>query len=235
MLYEIGNVLSNLWISPVVEYYKIFFGDAADIIIDVGTRDGDDAAFIQSSLVTKEIYAIEARQKAAALTKIKHPDFHVFPIAISNFNGTTKFCSVISEDPDYSGSSSFYNKKFVRKEYEYEEIVVNVITMDTFIEKNKLDYKFIDIVKVDIEGYTFEFLQGYEKHINNVKLFHLETEHRPTHSKHVNSSQIADYMRSKNFVLAGTQYEWGCDIEDQIWINKYLINNEGERKKWLRS
>jgi FkbM family methyltransferase len=148
--------------------------------------------------------------------------------------GTTTFCSILSDDPDYVGSSSIYNKKFKRKEYQHEIIEVPVTTMDNFIEENGLDYKFLDIVKVDIEGYTFELLQGFSKHINNVKMFHLETEHSSTHKNHVNSYEIANYMRSKNFILAGTQHEWENDIEDQIWINKYLINNIKERSKWLK-
>ncbi len=227
--------MSNPWISPVIEYYKIFFGNAADIVIDVGTRDGNDAALIQQKLQTKHIYAIDARESAAKETKELHPDFNVFYTAISNYNGVTTFCSVLSDDPDYAGSSSIYNKKFRRKEYKHEVIEVPVKTMDDFIDENDLAYKFLDIVKVDIEGYTFQFLQGFNKHINNVKLFHLETEKKSTHKKHANSDEIVDYLNSKNFILVGTQHEWDHDIQDQIWVNKYLINDMKERAKWLRS
>ena len=226
--------MSNPWISPVVEYYKIFFGDAADIVVDVGTRDGNDAEFIQKNLMTKNIYAIDAREEAAQKTKDLHPDFDVFYTAISNYNGTTKFCRVLSDDEDYVGSSSIYNKKFRRKAYEHEVIEVPVQTMDSFIEDNGLDYKFLDIVKVDIEGYTFQFLEGFTKHINNVKLFHLETEKNSTHKNHVNSDEIINYMNSKNFILVATQHEWDHDIQDQIWVNKYLINDIKERSKWLK-
>jgi len=226
--------LSNYWIKPVIDYYKIFFGDVADIVIDVGTRDGDDAFLIQNELNSKYIYAIDAREEAANETKNKYPNFNVFHTAISDFMGTTNFCSVVSEDKDYSGSSSIYNYKFKRKEYAHEIIEVPVTTMDNFIETNNLDYKFLDVVKVDIEGYTWEFLQGFNKHMNNVKLFHLETEKISTHKKHKNSEKIKDFMQEKNFILVGTQYEWDKTIEDQIWINKYLINSITERNKWLK-
>ena len=49
-------------------------------------------------------------------------------------------------------------------------------------------------MKVDIEGYTCEFLQGFNKHMNNVKLFHLETEKISTHKKHKNSEKIKDFI-----------------------------------------
>lgn len=227
--------MSNNWIIPAIEYYKIFFGNDADIVIDVGTRDGDDAYLISQALNSKHIYGIEAREEAAQEAKEKYPDFNISNIAISDFVGTSNFCSIISDDKDYAGSSSFYNKKFKRKEYPHEVIQVNTTTMDNFIEDNDLAYKYLDFVKVDIEGYTWQFLQGFSKHIDNVKLFHLETERKSTHKKHKDSETIKDFMLSKNFILAGIQYEWDTTIEDQIWINKYLINNEAERKKWLRS
>lgn len=226
--------MSNTWISPVIEYYKIFFGNAADIIIDVGTREGDDAYLIQQRLQTKKVYAIDARKEAVEATKQKYPEFNVTHTAISNYIGTTTFCSIISDDPDYVGSSSIYNKKFKRKEYKHDVIEVPVTTMDNFIENNSLSYKFLDIVKVDIEGYTFQLLEGFKTHLDNVKMFHLETEKKSTHKKHVNSEEIIDYMKSKNFVLVGTQYEWGSEIEDQIWVNKYLINDDKERIKWQK-
>jgi FkbM family methyltransferase len=234
-LYAWGYELSQSWINPVIEYYKIFFGDKADIIIDVGTRDGDDAFQIATALDSKEIYAIEARQEAAQEAMTKYPSFDVSNIAISNFSGVTDFYSIISDDKDYAGSSSFYNNKFTRQEYPHKIIQVNTVTMDQFIEGKGLEGRFLDVVKVDIEGYTWELLDGFTKHMNNVKLFHLETEKVSTHSNHRNSEEIKDFMFSKNFILAGTQYEWDKEIEDQVWINKYLINNERERQKWLIS
>ena len=223
------------WISPVIEYYKIFFGENADIIIDVGTRDGDDAYLIKEKLNGVYIYAIDARKEAAEETKNKYPNFNVFETAISNYVGTTKFYSVVSDNKDYSGSSSIYNKKFRRKEYKHEVIEVPVTTMDNFIESNSLEYKYLDIVKVDIEGYTYQFLEGFAKHMNNVKLFHLETEKHSTHKNHKNNKEIAELLQKNAFVLVAKQYEWGSDLEDQIWVNKYLINTEKERNKWLKS
>lgn len=230
-----GCKLSTSWIRPAIDYYKIFFGDTADIVIDVGTRDGDDAFLISNELNSKYIYAIDAREEAVEETKNKYSNFNIFHTAISDYIGTTKFCSVISDDKDYAGSSSISNYKFAREEYKHKIIEVPVTTMDTFIEQNNLAFKFLDFVKVDIEGYTWEFLKGFQNHMNNVKMFHLETEIRSTHKKHKNSKEIKKYLKSKNFILVGTQYEWDSEIEDQIWINKYLINDEKERNKWLRS
>jgi FkbM family methyltransferase len=208
--------------SAPVSYYKIFFGNTADIIIDVGTRDGDDAEYLRKSLKAKSVFAIDARHEAIEQTKKKYPDFNVFETAIANYNGTTSFCVIKSKDKDYAGSSSIYNNKFDRPEYPYETIEVPVITMKKFIEDNGLQDSIIDFIKVDIEGYTAQFLYGLGNYINNVKFFHLETEKYPTHDDHRNSADVADYIRKKGFKLVATQYEWGEDIEDQMWINEAL-------------
>lgn len=215
--------MSNLWLEPVVEYYKIFFGDNADIVIDVGTRDGEDANFIKEKLNSKKVYAIDARENAVKETKTKYPDFMVFHTAITNYDGITSFCEVISDDKDYAGSSSIYNNKFERPEYEHLVIEVPTIRMKTFMDRHGLYDKTIDIMKVDIEGYTAQFLYSMDQYIYNVKMFHLETEKEATHDDHKNNLEVASYMREKGFRLIATQYEWDEEIEDQIWINKNFI------------
>ena len=141
--------------EPVVSYYKMFFGEQANIIFDVGTRDGDDAKYLQDNLNTKTVYAIEARKDAAELTKIKYPDFNIINCAVSNYIGTTEFYVIVSDDKDYQGSSSIYNNKFERPEYPHKIISVPVTTMESILVSTGLNDSTIDIVKVDIEGYTF--------------------------------------------------------------------------------
>ena len=211
--------MSSYWLEPLVSYYKIYFGDTAENIFDIGTRDGDDANFLKQELNTTNVYAIEARPQAAKLTKEKYPDFMVFETAVSDFSGETEFYEIVSEDADYVGSSSIYNNKFERPEYPYNVIKLPVITMNKLIEKNNLSDVIFDIVKVDIEGFTFQLLCGMHNYIKNVKMFHLETEKWPTHTTHRNSTEVANVMKSHGFILVAKQYQWGEDIEDQIWVN----------------
>lgn len=218
--------MSNSWLNPLVNYYKIFFGEKANIIIDVGTRDGDDAFFLQQLLNANEIYTIDAREKAVQETINKYPNFKTFHTAIANYDGFTQFCEVISEDKDYAGSSSISNYKFSRPEYEHIIIEIPVLRMKTFMDRNDLYNKVIDIIKIDIEGYTAQFLYSMDQYIYNVKMFHMETEKNATHKDHRNSADVASYMREKGFMLVATQYEWGEEIEDQIWVNKKFLEKK---------
>ena len=215
--------MKNYWIEALAVYYKKYFGKTANLIFDVGTRDGDDAITLMHLLKAKEVYAIEARQDAAEQTKQKHPELTVINTAISNWTGNTTFNVIISDDPDYVGSSSIYNNKFERPEYPHKEIVVPVTTMCNVINRNGLSGKVIDIMKVDIEGYTYECLESLHEHYKNVKMFHLETEVHSTHDGHRNNLDVQEFMINNQFTLVAKQYEWGPDIEDQIWVNKRFL------------
>jgi len=214
--------MSSVWLEPLVSYYKIYFGNTAKIIFDIGSRDGDDAIFLKEQLKGEEVYTVEARQDAADKIKEKYPEFNVIATAVSDYEGSTSFQEVISDDKDYVGSSSIHNNKIDGVNYKYKTIEVPLTTMGKIIEKNELSRKKIDLIKVDIEGFTFQFLCGMSKYIKNVKMFHLETEKYSTHDSHRNSNEINNVMRSHGFKLVATQYEWGDHIEDQIWVNGSL-------------
>lgn len=211
----------------MVEKYKTYFGSNANIIMDIGTRDGDDAEYLREKLNANEVYAIDANPLAIADAKSKYPNFKIFETAISNYDGTTKFVQIVSDDKDHAGSSSIENYSFF-EEAEYNTIEVPVTRMDTFIEANELIDKTIDVIKVDIEGYTHEFLEGLGKYISNVKLFHLETETFYRHFQHKTNNHIINFMINSGFLLCDVQYQWGEGIQDQIWINSRYLNSYGD-------
>jgi FkbM family methyltransferase len=216
--------MKNIWLEPAVKTYKQYFGDIATTIIDVGTRDGDDAEFFRKKLKSKKIYVIDANPIAIEETKNKYPNFNIFETAISNYNGVTNFVQIISDNKDHAGSSSIENYSFF-EEAKYNTIEVPVITMSKFLENNNLKDKLIDIIKVDIEGYTYEFLEGFEGDLDNVKMLHLETETFERQENHKNNNEIINFMTNSGFLLAGVSYEWGPRIQDQVWINPNHINS----------
>ena len=215
--------MENIWLQPAVETYKQYFGGTAETIIDVGTRDGDDAEFLRQQLGGKYIYVIDANPIAIEATMSRYPEFKVFQTAISNYNGTTSFVQIVSDKIDEAGSSSIENYSFFEGAV-YNTIDVDVIRMDKFIE-DSVDQNIIDVVKVDIEGYTYEFLEGLGSYLNNIKMLHLETETFERQEGHKNNNEVLNFMTSAGFLLAGVTYEWGPRIQDQVWINPNYITS----------
>lgn len=212
--------------EPIVTAYRKYFGKKANTIFDIGTRDGDDASWLKNRLHATKVIAIDADPRAFEETKVKYPWMEIHNTAISDYDGETDFQQVVSDDPSIVGCSSIYAEKVATEDTFKDKvniIQVPVIRMDTFLRDTK-HAGLIDVAKVDVEGYTWEVLQGFGLRIKDVKLFHLETDHIKTQPNNKSPEEIAEFMNSKGFFLVDRSYEWGPDIEDQIWVNKdYVI------------
>lgn len=206
-------------LGDLVSIYQSVFGPTADIIFDCGTRDGDDAAYLMQRLQAKRVYAIDANPKAIAQTKALHPELTVIETALSNYIGTATFTQIISDRKDYEGSSSF----LITPGFESaktEQIEVSVTTMRQLLIDLGLEQETVDIMKVDLEGYSYEFLQGLGENLKKTKVLHLETETFERHQGHHNNLAVQEFMISANFQLVDVSYEWGPTIEDQVWVNR---------------
>jgi FkbM family methyltransferase len=217
----------NKWLEPIINKYQHYFGDKADVVFDIGSRDGDDAKFISEKLGATKVYAIEANPLAAKQIRKRHKDFNLFETAVSDYDGTTSFTQIISRHKDEAGSSSIQNYSHF-KGAEYNVIEVPVSKMDTLLKSNKLEDLIIDIAKVDIEGYTYECITGWKDLVKNVKLFHLETETFYRHMNHKNNNHVINLMLRHGFLLCDTSYQWGESIQDQIWINTRYLDSYSE-------
>lgn len=215
-------------LEPVVMNYRKFFGNKAEYVFDVGTRDGEDANYLAKSLKTSKVYAFDANPKAYEKTLLTYPWMTVKQLAISDFDGTSTFQQVSSGDANMDGCSSLYAEK-VEKESQFDGKVTlidaQVQRMESFLKEENI-LGAIDVVKVDTEGYTWQVLQGFGERLKDVKLFHLETEAEPTHDNHKNNKEVSEFMEEQGFVLVDLSYEGsmglGRGIEDQIWVNPKL-------------
>ena len=98
-------------LEPVVTLYRKFFGKTADVIFDIGTRDGDDADYLSKKLNGTSVYAIDANPKAIDTVQERYPWMSIMYTAISDFNGETRFQQVISDNVSMAGCSSIYANK----------------------------------------------------------------------------------------------------------------------------
>jgi FkbM family methyltransferase len=230
-LKNLGHSVSEIDpLEPVVTNYRKFFGDTASIIVEVGTRDGDDANYLSNVLNGEYVIAIDANPVAVDLTRSRYPWMNVIFAAASDKEGTVTFNQVNSPNKEVMGTSSIFSKdKSVSpspQEYEglISQIEVPTTRMDTILK----DHASIDVIKIDTEGYTWQVLQGFGDRLKDVKLFHLETEQSSVHEDHVTTEKVVEFMQANGFVLVDTSHEWGWLIQDQVWINKALATRNRE-------
>jgi FkbM family methyltransferase len=225
-LYETREYIDPL--EPVVLNFRKHFDSDAPVIIDIGTRDGDDAYYLYKNLNSTRVIAIDANTSAIASTQAKYPWMDVIYSAVTHQDGDTEFHIVKGGNKEASGTSSIFNKdRSIDPAPEYyadkiHKVIVPSTRMDTLLARLGLNEK-IDVIKVDTEGYSWQVLQGFGDRLKDVKLFHLETEKTPVHDTHVTTEKIIQFMEDNGFVLVDTSYEWGWNIEDQVWVNKALV------------
>lgn len=219
---KVENKFNTL--EPFVTNYRKFFGSTADTIVDIGTRDGNDASYLAEALNAKNIIAFDANPDCVEKVKSHYPKINFYHTAVSNYDGLTSFQVVRSDDESMNGCSSIYAEK-VANEPQFQGLVslikVPVIRMDTFIKNNQIDYA-LDVVKIDVEGFSWEVLESFGEYLKTIKILHVETDRKKTQPNNKTPEEIAYFMEENGFFLADVSYEWGWGIEDQVWVNKEL-------------
>lgn len=207
-------------LAPIVDNYRHYFGETAYIIIDAGTRDGVDADYLAKELNAERVIAIDANPLAIETTRQNFPHFEIVETALSDYVGETTFDQIVSDREDFAGSSSLTGvTKFDGATH--NTITVQVDTMKNVLTRLKVDGR-IDVIKVDLEGYSYQFIEGLGRRLTDVKLLHLETETFNRHQGHRNNKEVIALMTWHGFELVNRSYEWGPRIEDQVWVNTAL-------------
>lgn len=229
-LLQIGETLTDSKaidpLEPVVSNYRKYFGPQAKIVIDIGTRDGEDANYLAKALNATKVIAIDANPNGVALTKSLHPWMDIYYGAVSDADGETEFYQVVDEDVELMGCSSMADKEQTMFKNDFEgkvhKIKVPMMRMDTFLNNIGMTED-IDVVKIDTEGFSWQVLQGFGDKLKTIRLLHVETERETKYPNHVLSDEITKFMEDQGFALVDKSYEWGWGIEDQIWVNRKFV------------
>jgi FkbM family methyltransferase len=220
-------------LEPVITNYRKYFGTKAPLIIDIGTRDGDDANYLYQELQGKKVIAVDANPKCFQIVRSRYPWMQSYQCAITDKDGEITFNQVNDDNVEMLGTSSIFSKDTsidppaAYFDGKTSQITVSTSRLDSLLT-NTGDLETIDVVKIDTEGYSWQVLQGFGDRLKDVKLLHVETEIYQLHPDHVTGDKVAEFMRSKGFFLADTSHEWGDKMEDQIWVNPSLVTRNQE-------
>lgn len=214
----------NKWLTSAVKAYTDQWGlTNKPVVYEVGSRDGKDGYELMERIYNGQniwkdgnLVLFECNPPQIELVKGNYPKATVITDAISDKKGTVEFFQ-LKGDQNVAGSSSM-NPKRLEKNWvkEHEVIKVKTRRLDDIIEELGHQDSEIDIMKIDIEGYTAEALRSLGKYLRNVKVFHLETELEGEARAETNLD-IALFMQNNGYRCISIEYEWPPNIEDQIW------------------
>lgn len=214
----------NKWLDSTVNTYLRHFGaTTTPVVYEVGSRDGKDGEEL-----TRRIYdgndlwndatvvLFECNPPQVDIIKQSYPEAILITEAISDKKGTVEFLQ-IHGDNNMIGSSSM-NLNRVNESWVKDTSTIKVKTrrLDDVIKSLGHENIEIDIMKIDVEHYSWEALQGLGRYIRNVKVFHIETEIEGI-ARNKTNLDIALFMQQKGYICSATESEWGDHIQDQIW------------------
>lgn len=214
----------NKWLNSPVDTYIEYYGKTPNpVIYEAGSRDGNDGLELAQRIYNgnnlwqdSNIVLIECNPPQQELIKNTYPEATLIPYAISDQSGKTVEFVQMKGDHNVVGSSSMdlnrINEPWLKS---YEIIKVQTKRLDEVIKE--LGHKEIDIMKIDIEHYTWEALQSLGKYLRSVKVYHLETEIEGI-ARNKTNLDIAIFMESNGYKNTALEYEWGVNIQDQTWV-----------------
>lgn len=215
----------NRWLNSTVDAYIKHFGRSkGPVVYDVGSRDGKDGEELAQRIYDGHnlwrdavVVLFECNPPQIEVIERDYPKAILIKEAISEKEGTADFLQ-IHGDKNMIGSSSMdldrVKEPWVQKT---DTIQVKTRRLDSVVEDlGHVDID-IDIMKIDIEHYSYQALLSLGKYIKNVRVFHIETEIEGTARAETNVD-VALFMQNNGFKLVTVENEWGPTIEDQVWV-----------------
>ncbi len=216
----------NKWLTSSVDTYEKYFGTSdKPVIYEVGSRDGKDGVELAERIYNghdlwqdAQIVLFECNPPHQEIIAESYPKATLIKNAISDKAGEVEFMQ-IHGDKDMMGSSTMNTNRNDSWIKETTTIKVKARRLDDVIEELGHQKTEIDIMKIDIEGYTYEALMSLGKYLKNVKVFHLETEIEGI-ARDKTNLDIALFMQERGYLCTALEYEWPPSIQDQIWVRK---------------
>lgn len=214
---------TSIFINKIAKKY---FPDVTETLIfmEIGALDGNDSLYFYSVYPKSQIYAIEGSTEVFFKYLInKQNVFNVFNTCIYKYNGYINFhIKKTNENGLLSGIHGVYDRG---QSYGNDYENVECKTLDTFCVENNIEY--IDVVKIDVEGATFDVLNNSTM-LKKIKLMHIETEDYPFFKGQKLDREVESLLLSNGFkLICKTGYNPTSEGKqyDSVWINKSYLSD----------
>lgn len=231
-----NEIFKKLILTDPFEIQKsLFLSQEKLIIFDIGAQYGQTAFEYIQRFNTSTIYSFEPfNESFIVLNKNvkENANIKIFNLAFGDSIGIEKLnCNSFSAtnsilETDDRGSSTWGNNLLET----IDTTEISITTIDDFVEKKQISA--IDILKIDVQGYEFNVIQGAKNLISNngIRVIYLEVIILPTYKKQKYLDELLSLLRSFNFILHG-MYNFNYDSFgslrqfDAIFINSNYRNS----------
>jgi FkbM family methyltransferase len=158
------------------EEYGRYFNEPPKNVLEIGSRDGYHADYLKKyfNIPDDKVFIVDAHPYCANLIRRDHPNYRVIEAAIAPERGLLKFNAIQNLDLGGLGMSSALPKVAGPV---FGETWVNVIAITGEDLIDLIDEPEIDLLKLDVEGLTYEVLESFSLNLRRIKFIHTEGEY----------------------------------------------------------
>lgn len=183
--------------KPLIDEWNKYYDYHPKNILEIGSRDGADANLLQVAFNVPDdkVYIAEAHPHCVDHIRKTYPNYNLYGMAVALENGVTKFNAVFTPDLGTLGMSSLLS----RTDESFPENWVDVETITGKSLMDKIGEPEIDLVKIDVEGYTYEVLKSFDNNLSRIKMMHLEVEHYPFWKNQTLYNDVCELLTQQGF------------------------------------
>ena len=204
------------------------------VVFDIGAHHGETVKVFLKKLKIKKIYSFEASPLNFKILSKKTNKYSKEKVEIFDYGmGDTLSESYINQTLETSSStindlnkeSKYFKRKLkilnIRNQDSFiQKIPIKLSTLDHFIEKK--DIEFIDLLKIDTEGYEFNVIKGLSKYRSKIKLIYFEYHYDDMIVKNYKFGDIHSLLKSQNFMMISKSKMLFRKSFEYVYENKYI-------------
>tara|TARA_Y100001973_G_C5194554_1_gene333328 strand:+ start:1683 stop:2330 length:648 start_codon:yes stop_codon:yes gene_type:complete len=189
--------------------------------IEIGSRDGHDTEEIHNifKIPPSNCYIFEAHPELYTNIKNQYPKFNTYNCAISNKTEPITFNAADLKNEINPGVSSVLD--MVNEGFKSYKVEVDGWRFDDI--SKELNINNIDLIKIDVEGYSLQVLEGFGKMIHNTKCIQIELEHKEVWKQQSNYNEVKSFLIKKGFIEL-IHIRMAHDQSDSLWVQNKLID-----------
>ena len=179
------------------------------IFIDVGAHQGESIRFFKKNFSVSKIYAFEPSIENFKILKKNIKNFNnieIFNIALGDKKGYVDFHNHYDSESStivkINQKSNYFKKKnlylnFLNLKKKSKNTKVEIDTLNNLINIDKIE--FIDLIKIDTEGYDFHVIKGLGNLIAKVRFIYFEHHYHDMLHKNYKFNDVDNFLKLKNF------------------------------------
>ncbi len=196
------------------------------VVFDVGANIGQSIVRFKKVLPKSKIYSFEPSERPFAQLSVeasRYSDVKAFQLALGSSNGELTLYENSSSDMNSflemgcNGSGSVVGQS-----------VVSVLTIDAFCSEHQINY--IDILKIDAQGFDFEVIKGAKQMIldGKIRQIYFEIIFSDMYKNVPRFSEIYDFLLDHGFVLVSL-YDFHYQKGVAGWTDGLFIHRSALR------